>query len=94
MLGAKRLSALYRRPRRAEPFNRSLKQKMSLGKSLARMRAFRADNFLFVLCSFTRKLLKLVTKVSHFAAKSKCYVRMPYGAGNTLCAWQTGCLAE
>jgi hypothetical protein len=68
-----------------EPYHKSLKQNASLEKSPTRTVVTQTNHFFAALCSYIKlELLRVATKLNHFALKSKLYMQAIQAAFNTL----------
>ena len=66
---------LYRTRWHVEPYHKSLKQNASLEKSPAHTVTTQTNHFFAALCGYIKlELLKVSTKLNHFALKSKLYL--------------------
>ena len=71
-----RLTTLYRTRWHVEPYHKSLKQNASLAKSPTHTVGTQTNHFFASLCGYIKlELLKVATKLNHFALKTKLYVR-------------------
>jgi hypothetical protein len=68
-----------------EPYHKPLKQNASLEKSPTRTVVTQTNHFFAALCSYIKlELLRVATKLNHFALKSKLYMQAIQAAFNTL----------
>ncbi len=75
-LNYERLTTLYRTRWHVEPYHKSLKQNASLAKSPTHTVRTQTNHFFASLCGYIKlELLKVATKLNHFALKTKLYVR-------------------
>lgn len=66
---------LYRKRWNVEPYHKSLKQNASLEKSPTQTVTTQTNHFFAALCGYIKlELLKVSTKLNHFALKSKLYL--------------------
>jgi hypothetical protein len=66
----------YRTRWHVEPYHKSLKQNASLEKSPTQTVTTQTNHFFAALCGYIKlELLKVSTKLNHFALKSKLYLR-------------------
>ncbi len=71
-----RLTTLYRTRWHVEPYHKSLKQNAALAKSPTQTVRTQTNHFFAALCGYVKlELLKVTTKLNHFALKTKLYVR-------------------
>ncbi len=74
-LDGDRIMGLYRERWQVEVYHKSLKQNASLECSPTRTKRTQSNHFFLSLCAFAKlEALKIKTKCSHFALKSKLYV--------------------
>lgn len=67
---------LYRTRWYVEPYHKSLKQNASLTKSPTQTMRTQTNHFFASLCGYIKlEMLKVATKLNHFALKTKLYVR-------------------
>ncbi len=84
-LNYERLTTLYRTRWHVEPYHKSLKQNASLAKSPTHTMRTQTNHFFASLCGYIKlELLKVATKLNHFALKTKLYVRAIQVAFDTL----------
>ncbi len=84
-LNYERLTTLYRTRWHVEPYHKSLKQNASLAKSPTHTVRTQTNHFFASLCGYIKlELLKVATKLNHFALKTKLYVRAVQVAFDTL----------
>jgi hypothetical protein len=68
--------AIYRKRWNIEPYHKSLKQNASLEKSPTQTVTTQTNHFFAAVCGYIKlELLKLSTKLNHFALKSKLYLQ-------------------
>ena len=76
---------IYRKRWNVEPYHKSLKQNASLEKSPTRTVVTQTNHFFAALCSYIKlELLRVTTKLNHFALKSKLYMQALQVAFNAL----------
>lgn len=74
-LGGDQIITLYRKRWNVEPYHKSLKQNASLEKSPTQTVTTQTNHFFAALCGYIKlELLKVSTKLNHFALKSKLYL--------------------
>jgi len=79
------LTTLYQRRWNVEPYHKSLKQNASLEKSPTQTVTTQTNHFFAALCAFIKlEMLKVTTKLNHFALKTKLYVNALHVAFSTL----------
>lgn len=75
-LTADGIATLYRTRWHVEPYHKSLKQNASLTKSPTHTVRSQTNHFFAALCGYIKlELLKVSTKLNHFATKMKLYLR-------------------
>lgn len=75
-LSADGIATLYRTRWHVEPYHKSLKQNASLAKSPTHTVCSQTNHFFAALCGYIKlELLKVSTKLNHFALKLKLYLR-------------------
>lgn len=75
-LTADGIATLYRTRWHVEPYHKSLKQNASLAKSPTHTVRSQTNHFFAALCGYIKlELLKVSTKLNHFATKLKLYLR-------------------
>jgi hypothetical protein len=75
-LSADGIATLYRTRWHVEPYHKSLKQNASLAKSPTHTVRSQTNHFFAALCGYIKlELLKVSTKLNHFALKLKLYLR-------------------
>jgi hypothetical protein len=80
-LSADGIATLYQKRWNVEPYHKSLKQNASLEKSPTQTVTTQANHFFAALCGFIKlELLKVTTKLNHFALKSKLYLQAIHSA--------------
>jgi hypothetical protein len=68
-----------------ECYHKSLKQNVSLSKSPTQTETTQTNHFFAALCGFVKlEMLKVKTKLNHFALKSKLYINALHSAFSTL----------
>lgn len=76
---------IYRKRWNVEPYHKSLKQNASLEKFPTRTVVTQTNHFFAALCSYIKlELLRVATKLNHFALKSKLYMQALQVAFNAL----------
>ena len=79
------LTTSYHKRWQVECYHKSLKQNVSLEKSPTQTQTTQTNHFFAALCGFIKlELLKVQTKLNHFALKSKLYVNALHSAFSTL----------
>jgi hypothetical protein len=79
------ITTLYRKRWNVETYHKSLKQNASLEKSPTQTVVTQTNHFFAALCGYIKlELLKVSTKLNHFAIKSKLYLRAIQMALDTL----------
>jgi hypothetical protein len=69
------ISTIYQKRWNVEPYHKSLKQNASLEKSPTQTVTTQTNHFFAALCGYIKlELLKCVTRLNHFALKSKLYL--------------------
>jgi IS4 transposase len=75
-LSAAGMVTLYRTRWHVEPYHKSLKQNVSLTKSPTHTVRTQTNHFFAALCGYIKlEMLKVRTKLNHFALKMKLYLR-------------------
>lgn len=70
------MTTIYGKRWNVEPYHKSLKQNVSLSKSPTKTVTTQSNHFFAALCSYIKlEMLKVSTKVNHFALKSKLYMK-------------------
>lgn len=88
------VTTLYRIRWHVEPYHKSLKQNASLEKSPAHTVTTQTNHFFAALCGYIKlELLKVSTRLNHFALKSKLYLSAIRVAFAALRELQPVCLA-
>jgi hypothetical protein len=88
-LTATDISTIYRTRWNVEPYHKSLKQHASLEKSPTQTVTTQTNHIFAALCGYIKlELLKGVTKLNHFALKSKLYLHALQVAFETLRGFQ------
>ena len=68
-----------------EVYHKSLKQNVSLAKSPTHAERTQTTHFFAALCGYVKlEMLKVETKINHFALKTKLYVNALHSAFQTL----------
>ncbi len=79
------ITTSYQRRWHVECFDKSLKQNVSLEKSPTHTETTQTNHFFAAWCGFTKwEMLKVETKLNHFALKSKLYINALHSAVSTL----------
>lgn len=79
------LTTSYQRRWHVECYHKSLKQNVSLEKSPTHTERTQTNHFFAALCGFIKlEMLKVDTKLNHFALKSKLYIKALHSAFSTL----------
>ncbi len=79
------ITTSYQKRWHVECFHKSLKQNVSLEKSPTQTERTQTNHFFAALCGFTKlEMLKVETKLNHFALKSKLYINALRSAFSTL----------
>ncbi len=79
------LTTSYRRRWQVECFHKSLKQNVSLSKSPTQTERTQQNHLFAALCGYAKlEMLKVETKLNHFAIKSKLYLNALHSAFSTL----------
>ncbi len=80
-----RLTTSYQRRWQVECFHKSLKQNVSLSKSPTQTERTQQNHLFAALCGYAKlEMLKVETKLNHFALKSKLYLNALHSAFSTL----------
>lgn len=80
---------IYQKRWNVEPYHKSLKQNASLSKSPTKTVTTQSNHFFASLCSYIKlEMLKVNTKINHFALKSKLYLQALRTAFDALHALQ------
>lgn len=80
-----RLTTSYQRRWQVECFHKSLKQNVSLSKSPTQTERTQTNHLFAALCGYAKlEMLKVDTKLNHFAIKSKLYLNALHSAFSTL----------
>jgi hypothetical protein len=70
------ITTIYRKRWNVEPYHKSLKQNASLSKSPTKTVTTQSNHLFASICAYIKlEMLKMTTKVNHFALKSKLYMR-------------------
>ncbi len=79
------LTTSYQRRWQVECFHKSLKQNVSLSKSPTQTERTQQNHLFAALCGYAKlEMLKVETKLNHFAIKSKLYLNALHSAFSTL----------
>jgi hypothetical protein len=79
------LTTSYQRRWHVEGYHKSLKQNVSLEKSPTHTERTQTNHFFAALCGFIKlEMLKVESKMNHFALKSKLYIKALHSAFSTL----------
>ncbi len=79
------LTTSYQRRWQVECYHKSLKQNVSLAKSPTHTETTQTNHFFAALCGFIKlEMLKVDSKINHFALKSKLYIKALHSAFDTL----------
>jgi hypothetical protein len=79
------ITTSYQRRWQVECFHKSLKQNVSLEKSPTQTQTTQTNHFFCALCGFIKlEMLKVDSKMNHFALKSKLYIKALHSAFSTL----------
>ena len=79
------MTTIYGKRWNVEPYHKSLKQNVSLSKSPTRTVTTQSNHFFAALCGYIKlEMLKVSTKINHFALKSKLYMKAVRMAFDTL----------
>jgi hypothetical protein len=79
------ISTIYQKRWNVEPYHKSLKQNASLEKSPTQTVTTQTNHFFAALCGYIKlEMLKVTTKLNHFALKSKLYLQAIQSAYATL----------
>jgi len=79
------ITTIYQKRWNVEPYHKSLKQNVSLEKSPTQTVTTQTNHFFAALCGYIKlELLKGMTKLNHFALKSKLYLQAIQAAYATL----------
>ncbi len=80
-----RITTSYQRRWQVECFHKSLKQNVSLSKSPTQTETTQQNHLFAALCGYAKlEMLKVETKLNHFAIKSKLYLNALHSAYSTL----------
>lgn len=75
-LSGEAITTLYHKRWNVEPYHKSLKQNASLERSPTQTVTTQTNHFFAALCGFIKlELLKIATKLNHFALKAKLYLQ-------------------
>jgi hypothetical protein len=79
------ITTSYQRRWQVECYHKSLKQNVSLAKSPTQTETTQTNHFFAALCGFIKlEMLKVNSKINHFALKSKLYIKALHSAFDTL----------
>lgn len=79
------LTTSYQKRWQVECYHKSLKQNVSLQKSPTHTETTQTNHFFAALCGFIKlEMLKVESKMNHFALKSKLYINALHSAFSTL----------
>ncbi len=79
------ITTSYQRRWHVECYHKSLKQNVSLAKSPTQTETTQTNHFFAALCGFIKlEMLKVESKMNHFALKSKLYIKALHSAFDTL----------
>jgi len=79
------ITTSYQKRWQVECYHKSLKQNVSLAKSPTHTETTQTNHFFAALCGFIKlEMLKVESKMNHFALKSKLYIRALHSAFDTL----------
>lgn len=88
------LTTIYRKRWNVEPYHKSLKQNAALERSPTQTVTTQTNHFFAALCGYIKlELLKVQTKLNHFALRAKLYTRALRVAFDALAALQPTRLA-
>jgi DDE superfamily endonuclease len=80
-----RITTIYQKRWNIEPYHKSLKQNASLEKSPTHTVTTQSNHFFAAICAYVKlELLKLSTKLNHFALRAKLYLKAIQTAFNAL----------
>jgi hypothetical protein len=83
------ITTIYGKRWNVEPYHKSLKQNASLSKSPTKTVRTQSNHFFAALCAYIKlEMLKVSTKINHFALKAKLYVNALRSAFQTLDTFQ------
>ncbi len=84
-IDSNRITTSYQRRWQVECFHKSLKQNVSLAKSPTQTERTQQNHLFAALCGYAKlEMLKVDTKLNHFALKSKLYLNALHSAFSTL----------
>ncbi len=84
-LSGEGIATIYQKRWNVEPYHKSLKQNASLEKSPTQTVTTQANHFFAALCGYIKlEMLKVTTKLNHFALKAKLYLQAIHSAFETL----------
>ena len=79
------ITTIYGKRWNVEPYHKSLKQNASLAKSPTKTITTQSNHFFASVCAYIKlEMLKVATKINHFALKAKLYVNALQSAFQTL----------
>jgi hypothetical protein len=79
------ITTIYGKRWNVEPYHKSLKQNASLSKSPTKTVTTQSNHFFASLCAYIKlEMLKVSTKINHFALKAKLYINALRSAFQTL----------
>lgn len=79
------ITTSYQKRWQVECYHKSLKQNVSLAKSPTQTETTQTNHFFAALCGFIKlEMLKVDSKMNHFALKSKLYIKALHSAFSTL----------
>ena len=79
------ITTIYGKRWNVEPYHKSLKQNAALSNSPTKTVRTQSNHFFASLCAYIKlEMLKVSTKINHFALKSKLYLRALRTAFETL----------
>ncbi len=79
------ITTSYQKRWHVECYHKSLKQNVSLAKSPTHTETTQTNHFFAALCGFIKlEMLKVDSKMNHFALKSKLYIKALHSAFDTL----------
>jgi len=80
-LSGEAITTIYHKRWNVEPYHKSLKQNASLERSPTQTVTTQTNHFFAALCGFIKlELLKISTKLNHFALKAKLYLQAIHSA--------------
>lgn len=79
------ITTTYQKRWHVECYHKSLKQNVSLAKSPTHTETTQTNHFFAALCGFIKlEMLKVDSKINHFALKSRLYIKALHSAFSTL----------